>query len=169
MESWQSIVVVAYVTLLAVLSIYGLHRYSLLYLYLRHYKYGPRRAPPAPERYPSVTVQLPLYNERYVARRVIEAAARLRYPRELLRVQVLDDSVDDTCQIARDTAGTDPASRPVRCRRGSTPLPTNWSPSSTPTSCRRPTSSKRRCRIFKTPAWAWCRRAGAISIATTRS
>jgi cellulose synthase/poly-beta-1,6-N-acetylglucosamine synthase-like glycosyltransferase len=54
------------------------------------------------ERFPSVTVQLPLYNERYVARRVIEAAARLQYPRGLLRVQVLDDSTDDTCEIARE-------------------------------------------------------------------
>jgi cellulose synthase/poly-beta-1,6-N-acetylglucosamine synthase-like glycosyltransferase len=103
MEPWESIVVVAYVTLLAVLSIYGLHRYSLLFLYLRYYKRGPRRVPPALDRYPSVTVQLPLYNERYVARRVIEAAARLRYPRHLLRVQVLDDSVDDTREMAFET------------------------------------------------------------------
>lgn len=103
MDRWESIVVVAYVTLLGVLSIYGLHRYWLLYLYLRHYKRGPRRVPPALEGYLSVTIQLPLYNERYVARRVIEAAARLRYPRHLLRIQVLDDSVDDTREIAFET------------------------------------------------------------------
>jgi cellulose synthase/poly-beta-1,6-N-acetylglucosamine synthase-like glycosyltransferase len=50
---------------------------------------------------PSVTVQLPLYNERYVAERVIAAACALDYPRELLQIQVLDDSTDDTNRIAR--------------------------------------------------------------------
>ncbi|MCI0452525.1 MAG: glycosyltransferase [Candidatus Latescibacteria bacterium] len=103
MEHWDTILFAAYVALLGVLSIYGLHRYALLFLYLRHYKRRERTRPPAPERLPAVTVQLPLYNERYVARRVIEAAARIRYPRDLLRVQVLDDSVDDTCEIARAT------------------------------------------------------------------
>lgn len=106
MERWETIVFVAYVALLALLSIYGLHRYALLYLYFRHYKRGPRRLRPTLERYPSVTVQLPLYNERYVARRVIEAAARLKYPRHLLRIQVLDDSVDDTQEIARETVAS---------------------------------------------------------------
>ena len=93
MERWDTILFVAYVSLLGVLSIYGLHRYALLFLYFRHYKRNVRPRPPMPATLPSVTVQLPLYNERYVARRVIEAAARLRYPRHLLRVQVLDDSV----------------------------------------------------------------------------
>jgi cellulose synthase/poly-beta-1,6-N-acetylglucosamine synthase-like glycosyltransferase len=49
---------------------------------------------------PVVTVQLPLYNERYVVERVIAAACALDYPRELLQVQVLDDSTDDTIRIA---------------------------------------------------------------------
>ncbi|MEO1063791.1 MAG: glycosyltransferase [Actinomycetota bacterium] len=48
---------------------------------------------------PSVTVQLPIYNELYVAERVIEAAAALDYPSELLQIQVLDDSADETVQI----------------------------------------------------------------------
>ncbi len=103
MGHWDAILFAVYVALLGVLSIYGVHRYALLFLYLRHYKRRPRARPPALARYPSVTVQLPLYNERYVARRVIEAAARIRYPRHLLRVQVLDDSSDDTCAIARAT------------------------------------------------------------------
>ncbi|HEU4928528.1 MAG TPA: glycosyltransferase [Candidatus Krumholzibacteria bacterium] len=92
---------VVYVALLAVLSIYGLHRYALLFLYLRHYRRRARTQPPVLSRLPSVTIQLPLYNERYVAGRIIPAAARVRYPRELLRVQVLDDSTDDTGVIAR--------------------------------------------------------------------
>jgi hypothetical protein len=48
---------------------------------------------------PSVTVQLPLYNERFVAGRIIHAAARLDYPRAKLHVQVLDDSTDATSGI----------------------------------------------------------------------
>ena len=55
-------------------------------------------APPL-EQCPAVTVQLPLYNERYVARRLIEAVACFDYPREQLLIQVLDDSSDDTSRI----------------------------------------------------------------------
>ena len=52
----------------------------------------------------SVLVQLPVYNERYVAERVIDAAARLRWPRHLLETQVLDDSDDDTPEIVARAA-----------------------------------------------------------------
>ena len=51
----------------------------------------------APEEFPAVTVQLPLYNERFVAERLLDAAARLDWPAERLEIQVLDDSDDDTC------------------------------------------------------------------------
>ncbi len=106
MQAWQSVIVFVYFAVLAVLSMYGLHRYLILYLYHRHYKWKPR--PAALEWHgtdlPSVTVQLPLYNEMYVARRVIEAAVRIRYPHGKLHVQVLDDSTDDTTAIACETA-----------------------------------------------------------------
>lgn len=61
----------------------------------------PRPAAPPPAEWPTVLVQLPLYNERYVAGRLIDAAARLDYPRGRLHIQVLDDSTDDTRAIAR--------------------------------------------------------------------
>jgi cellulose synthase/poly-beta-1,6-N-acetylglucosamine synthase-like glycosyltransferase len=108
MQAWQTVIVFAYFTVLAVLSVYGLHRYWILYLYHRHYKWK-RRTPvvaPRDAELPSVTVQLPLYNEMYVARRVIEATARMRYPRAKLHIQILDDSTDDTTAIALDTAAT---------------------------------------------------------------
>jgi cellulose synthase/poly-beta-1,6-N-acetylglucosamine synthase-like glycosyltransferase len=106
MNTLASITVYAYFGILLVLSIYGIHRYFILYLYFRHYKFARRPAPPVmdPADYPAVTVQLPLYNEYYVARRVIEAAAAIRYPKHLLRIQVLDDSVDDTRIVAREAA-----------------------------------------------------------------
>jgi cellulose synthase/poly-beta-1,6-N-acetylglucosamine synthase-like glycosyltransferase len=104
MDTLAAITVYAYFGILLVLSVYGIHRYFILYLYFRHYKFGKRRERPlVPAQLPSVTIQLPLYNELYVARRVIEAAARVRYPRERLRIQVLDDSTDDTCRVARET------------------------------------------------------------------
>ncbi len=88
-------ILIPYFTILFILSIYGLHRYYLTYLYLKN-----RHKAPRPDRrfeqLPRVTVQLPLYNERYVVERLLEAAARIDYPRELLEIQVLDDSTDET-------------------------------------------------------------------------
>lgn len=55
---------------------------------------------------PTVTVQLPLYNERYVAERIITAASALDYPRRLLQIQVLDDSNDETTRIAQHAVST---------------------------------------------------------------
>jgi cellulose synthase/poly-beta-1,6-N-acetylglucosamine synthase-like glycosyltransferase len=66
--------------------------------------------PPQPDPYaergdlPKVTVQLPLYNERFVAERLLDAAARLEWPRECLEIQVLDDSDDDTCHLVDERA-----------------------------------------------------------------
>src|SRR5205807_2119905 len=52
------------------------------------------------DRLPAVTIQLPLYNERYVLERLIEEVIKIEYPRELLQIQVLDDSTDDTHAFA---------------------------------------------------------------------
>jgi glycosyltransferase involved in cell wall biosynthesis/cytochrome c553 len=60
--------------------------------------------PPLPEPLPMVTVQLPLYNERYVARRLLEAVGAFEYPRERLEIQVLDDSTDETAEIVAAAA-----------------------------------------------------------------
>ena len=92
----------AYVFVLAMLVLYGIHRYYLVYLY---YRYRHRRPRPAGRfnDLPTVTVQLPVYNERYVVERLIDAICRLDYPRDRLEIQVLDDSTDDTSEIARRT------------------------------------------------------------------
>jgi cellulose synthase/poly-beta-1,6-N-acetylglucosamine synthase-like glycosyltransferase len=83
------------------LCCYGVHRLWLIYCLLSS-KTG-SAAPPAPyaapETFPLVTVQLPLFNERFVAQRLLDAAARLDWPRERLEIQVLDDSSDDTCAL----------------------------------------------------------------------
>jgi cellulose synthase/poly-beta-1,6-N-acetylglucosamine synthase-like glycosyltransferase len=106
MDLLSRITIVAYAGVLAVLAIYGLHRYFVLYLYFRHYKRAKKPAPPAlrSEEWPTVTVQLPIYNELYVAGRVIESVAHLEYPRDRLTVQILDDSTDGTREIAEASA-----------------------------------------------------------------
>ena len=93
-------VVVAYALLLLVLSVYGSHRYVMAYLYYRH-KYRLPTPPGRFERLPRVTIQLPIFNEMYVTERLIDAVAKIDYPRDLLEVQVLDDSTDETQAIAR--------------------------------------------------------------------
>ena len=86
-----------YLSFIVLLSLYGLHRYWILYLYFRYHKWAtPPVMPAMPLEWPKVTVQLPVYNERYVVERLIDAACRLDYPREKLEIQVLDDSTDDT-------------------------------------------------------------------------
>ena len=88
----------AYFFVVIVLAIYGWHRYYLVYLYMRNKDKEPKAGPPL-DPLPVVTIQLPLYNEMYVAERLIEAVCRIDYPRELLEIQVLDDSTDETTSI----------------------------------------------------------------------
>lgn len=102
MQSFGHLFMVVYLFLIVLLSFYGLHRYWILYLYFRHYKWAKALETPAlQELLPVVTVQLPIFNERYVVERLIDAICRLQYPREKLEIQVLDDSTDDTQSIAR--------------------------------------------------------------------
>ena len=95
----DTIILVSYFFVLSILAVYGWHRYYLVYLYMRHKDSQPSEPEPL-DPLPVVTIQLPIYNEMYVADRLIEAVCRLDYPRELLEIQVLDDSTDETCEIA---------------------------------------------------------------------
>jgi len=95
----ETFTLVAYFFVLIILAVYGWHRYYLVYLYLANREKEPKPGPPLSP-VPVVTIQLPLYNEMYVADRLIEAVCRIDYPRDRLEVQVLDDSVDETRNIA---------------------------------------------------------------------
>ena len=89
----------AYFFVLIILAAYGWHRYYLVYLYMKHKDAHPQPASML-DPLPAVTIQLPIYNEMYVVDRLVQAVCRIDYPRELLEIQVLDDSTDETRQIA---------------------------------------------------------------------
>ncbi|HEX3878476.1 MAG TPA: glycosyltransferase [Bryobacteraceae bacterium] len=91
---------IPYFAVLGVLSIYGLHRYDIIRTYFKHKKKSIDQPLKRFEKLPPVTIQLPLYNERYVVERLIEETVKMDYPKELLQIQVLDDSTDDTAPFA---------------------------------------------------------------------
>jgi cellulose synthase/poly-beta-1,6-N-acetylglucosamine synthase-like glycosyltransferase len=98
-SSWTTALLTLYYLVLGVLALYGLHRLVLVSVWWRTRRRAPS-APPPPAVWPRVTVQLPLYNEVYVAERLIDAVAALDYPRDRLEIQVLDDSTDETREVA---------------------------------------------------------------------
>ena len=89
-----------YFLVMIVLAIYGIHRYTLCYLYFKHRK----KYDPNPPRHfgelPRVTIQLPIFNEQFVIDRLVEAVCALDYPKDKLEIQVLDDSTDETQEVA---------------------------------------------------------------------
>ena len=95
----ETLTLASYFFVVIILAVYGWHRYYLVYLYMKN-----RDKQPKPGRaldpLPVVTIQLPLYNEMYVADRLIDAVCAIDYPRDLLEIQVLDDSSDETRSIA---------------------------------------------------------------------
>ncbi len=95
----ETLILASYFFVLLILAVYGWHRYYLVYAYMKH-----KHEQPVPhftlDPLPVVTIQLPLYNEMYVVDRLVDAVCQIDYPRELLEIQVLDDSTDETRQIA---------------------------------------------------------------------
>ncbi len=98
----DTIIIVLYLVALTILGIYGAHRGNLLMLYLRHRhrKTNPEREF-SEEDLPKVTIQLPMFNEMYVVDRLLEGVAAIDYPKDKMHIQVLDDSTDETVNIAR--------------------------------------------------------------------
>jgi len=89
---------ICYLSVLAGLSAYGVHRYFIIYLFLKNRKrevVPPGRFDPLPK----VTIQLPIFNEVYVVERLLRSVSELDYPQDRLQIQVLDDSTDDTREL----------------------------------------------------------------------
>src|SRR5579875_1081528 len=87
---------IPYFGILSILSVYGIHRYETIRRYIKYRKNIPQAPPQQFTELPRVTIQLPLYNERFVVARLLEEVSKIEYPRHLLQIQVLDDSTDET-------------------------------------------------------------------------
>lgn len=96
----QPLVVGMFIIVQALLLMYSAHRYVTLWRWARRRRTGQPSQQVSDADLPHVTIQLPLYNERLVAERLIDAVAALDYPVSQLQIQVLDDSTDETCAIA---------------------------------------------------------------------
>jgi cellulose synthase/poly-beta-1,6-N-acetylglucosamine synthase-like glycosyltransferase len=100
-NAFDMALLIPYFVVLILLASYGMHRYTLVYLYYKKKKNKTRMPEREFNNLPRVTVQLPIFNEQYVVDRLLQAICRLDYPREKLDIQLLDDSTDETADVAR--------------------------------------------------------------------
>ncbi len=100
-NAFDMALLIPYFIVLILLASYGLHRYTLVYLYYKKRKNGTTEPTEIFADLPRVTVQLPIFNEQFVVDRLLQAVCRLNYPREKLDIQLLDDSTDETVDVAR--------------------------------------------------------------------
>ena len=96
----ENFIIVFYLSILILMSIYGVNRYYTIYLFKKH-RHDKTYPQSEFKKLPRVTIQLPIFNEKYVVERLIDYVVNIRYPRQLLEIQVLDDSIDETREIAR--------------------------------------------------------------------
>jgi len=100
-DAFVTIFLAIYLAVILILCVYGFHRYQLVHLFYKYRRNTPKLLACFRE-WPRVTIQLPMFNESKVARRLIDATCRIDYPRDRLEIQVLDDSVDETVDMVRD-------------------------------------------------------------------
>ncbi len=100
-QFWFNLVwLAAYFTVLVCMSGFGLHRLVMVILYMMHRKDVPQPKGNWKE-LPVVTVQLPMFNERYVVEGLLRKVTAIDYPKEKLEIQILDDSTDDTWELCK--------------------------------------------------------------------
>lgn len=97
---FSDVVLSLYFVSLLILFAFGVHGYVMVYHYVRQRNLT--TVQPLLRETPVVTIQLPVFNEFYVVRRLIEAVCALDYPKEHLEIQVLDDSIDETKDVIRE-------------------------------------------------------------------
>ena len=97
------IITILYSASLLYMFLFSMGQLHLTWLYLKSRKGGESKLPMPEEFEPHVTVQLPVFNERYVIERLLVAVSQLDYPKEKLEIQILDDSTDDTTAIILKT------------------------------------------------------------------
>lgn len=101
-DTW---LLIPYFVVMIILAFYGIHRYQLVWLYYKNRKNASKWNEPAArfeeDQLPFVTIQLPIFNEQFVIDRLIDACCRINYPRDRFEIQVLDDSTDETTEVAQ--------------------------------------------------------------------
>lgn len=95
----ETVILIVYFASLCILFGFGCHQAILVYLHSKTKK-NKRKRPKTPDELPKVTIQLPMFNESNVVERLVEAVCAIRYPKEKLEIQVLDDSTDETIELA---------------------------------------------------------------------
>lgn len=100
MQILISLIGVFYLIVTAVLALYGFHNLITTIMYLRMKTPTKRKSEiQAITEWPRVTIQLPIFNEKYTVERLLQAVTRLEYPADRFQIQVLDDSTDDTVDL----------------------------------------------------------------------
>jgi cellulose synthase/poly-beta-1,6-N-acetylglucosamine synthase-like glycosyltransferase len=98
---YEFAVILFYFLALVYLFLYSLGQLHLTFKYIKAKKIA-TVIPPELEEYPKVTIQLPVFNEKYVIKRLIDSVCQIKYPKDSLEIQVLDDSTDETTELAEE-------------------------------------------------------------------
>jgi cellulose synthase/poly-beta-1,6-N-acetylglucosamine synthase-like glycosyltransferase len=107
LDSFDWLILLLYFSILGVLAVYGAYRIKQVIDFWRYKNFVPKpKARFNDAELPHITVQLPLFNEMYVVERLVKAVTEIDYPREKLEIQILDDSIDETVNIAEATVAT---------------------------------------------------------------
>ena len=101
LDTFDWIILIVYFAILGTLAVYGAYRIKQVIDFWRYKNFIPTPGAYFNEaELPTITVQLPLFNELYVVDRLLKAVTAIDYPREKLEIQVLDDSTDETVRVA---------------------------------------------------------------------
>ena len=100
-NSFDTALLIPYFIVMVILAFYGIHRYQLVYRYYKNRKNAVREPESHFAELPTITLQLPIFNEQFVVDRLIRACCNLDYPADKLEIQVLDDSTDGTVEVAK--------------------------------------------------------------------
>ena len=100
--NWALIILIIYGGFLTFILLYSISQLQLTISYLRFKEEKEEKTPELPEECPYVTIQLPVYNERHVIARLIDTVCKIDWPLDRFEVQILDDSTDETVEIAKD-------------------------------------------------------------------
>jgi cellulose synthase/poly-beta-1,6-N-acetylglucosamine synthase-like glycosyltransferase len=101
MQTFADGIELLYLLIVFFLALYGIHSLITTILYFRSKKFSKPTKASQPKAWPPVTVQLPIFNEKYMVERLLQAVTQLDYPTERLQIQVLDDSTDETAQLVK--------------------------------------------------------------------